>query len=98
MTDEVKILNSKESIPALTAPTGVIYKAFKEGEPNLYSLWAVREDEFGKIYPDKNRKQPITGTFTSESKALEALRRWLCLLWAESDAEAARLIKNRKAA
>src|SRR6478752_1947940 len=91
MTDEVKILNSKDAIPARTDPTGVVYNAFREGEACLWSLWAVREDELGKTYPNKKRTQPVQGDFTSESRALDALRRWLTVRWSESDAESARL-------
>lgn len=95
MTDDVKILNSKEAIPANTSPTGVVYKAFRDGEAPLWTLYAIREDDLGKVWPDKVKRQPIVGTFTSEQRAYEALRRYLCNLWDESDSESARLQAQR---
>ncbi len=96
MTEDVKVLNRKDSVPARTAPTGVEYKAFRLGEPYLWELFAVRRDDEGKEYPDKNRKQPIEGTFTSDARAYEALRRWLNLRWDESDEQTEK--NKRKAA
>ena len=96
MTDEVKILNSRDCIPKNIAPTGVEYKAFRLGEHPLFELFAIRWDEDNKEFPDKGRKQPIEGSFTSESKALEALRRWLTLVWAESDSIANKLAAARE--
>ena len=97
MTDEVKLLNSKESIPEGVSPLGIKYKAFREGEPTLWTLWAVRVDAEEKVWPDKNRSQPIEGMFTSEAKALDALRRWLSVAWADSDQKAAKLAKRNAA-
>jgi len=88
MTDEVKILNSKEAIAALTSPTGVVYKAFRDGEANLWQARATREDEFGKVLPDMKRSQPVSGNFTSEPRCIEAIRRHLLVLWLKSDEEA----------
>ena len=95
MTEDVKILNSKEAIPARTSPTGVTYAAFREGEAVLWTIWATREDDLGKILPDRNRKQPVEGVFTSEARAYEALRKWLVNQWSKSDAESSRLAAER---
>ena len=96
MTDEVKVLNSRDAIPAGITPTGVTHKVFREGEVALYEVFPVREDEFGKQYPDKSRKQIVFGTFTSEQRAAEALRRQLCVLWSESDALAQKLANRER--
>lgn len=97
MTDEVKILKSADAIPQYIAPTGVQYKAFRLGEPHLWEVFAVRKDDEGKVHPDKTRKQPIEGVYTSEAKAHDALRRWLSVRWMESDAESEKLAKRKAA-
>jgi hypothetical protein len=96
MTNEAKVLNSRESIPAKIAPTGVRYGVFRLSEHPLFEVYAVRLDEEDKEFPDLNRKQPVEGNFTSEAKANEALRKFLTLAWAASDEAAGKLLANRE--
>ena len=97
MTEDVKILNSKDAIPARTAPTGVVYGAFRLGEAPLWEVYAIRVDDEGREHPDKNRKQPLEGSFTSDAKAYDMLRRWLTVQWAESDRIAEQNSKRKAA-
>ncbi len=96
MTDEVKVLTGRTAIPAGISPTGVKYKAFRLGEHPLFEIHAVRHDEEEKEHPDLTRNKLIAGSFTSEAKAMEALRKVLTVLWAESDAVAAKNERPRK--
>lgn len=97
MTDEVKILTSKDAIPMNTSPTGVKYGAFREGEAPLWEVFAIRYDEENKELPDRKASKLIEGKFTSDAKANEAIRRSLSLLWAASDKKAEQLAARKVA-